>query len=109
MLLTVVALALFSRERLPIETTSALVIAVLTLGFVLFPYEADGQKFEIEELFLGFGNEALITICSLMMAGYGLVRTGALTPIGRWTARLWSTRPHVAMIGMLTSTALISA
>ena len=109
MLLTLFALALFTRDRIPIETSSALVLAVLALSFVLFPFEVDGEKFEIEELFLGFGNEALIAICALMMAGYGLVRTGALTPIGRWTAQLWSSSPLLALLGMLVSTAVVSA
>ena len=68
MLLTVVALFLFSRERIPIETTSIIVLAVLAVSFTVFPFEADGEKLEAEEFFLGFGNDALIAISALMMA-----------------------------------------
>ena len=101
MLLTVAALFLFTRERIPIETTSILVLAMLAVSFTVFPFEADGEKLEPEEFFLGFGNEALIAISALMMASYGLVRTGALAPIGRWTAALWNMSPNGAMLGML--------
>ena len=109
MLLTVVALFLFSRERIPIETTSILVLAVLAVSFTVFPFEVDGETLDADEFFLGFGNDALIAISALMMASYGLVRTGALAPIGRWTAALWNVSPNGAMLGMLVSTAIISA
>lgn len=108
MLLTVGALFLFSRKRIPIETTGILVLAILAVGFTVFPYEAGGERLEAEEFFLGFGNEALVAISALMMAGYALVRTGAIVPLGRWTAALWNVSPNGAMVGMLLSTALLS-
>ena len=37
MLLTVVALFLFSRDRIPIETTSLLILVALVVGFEIFP------------------------------------------------------------------------
>jgi di/tricarboxylate transporter len=109
MLLTLAALFLFSRERVPIETTSILVLALLAVSFTIFPFEADGERLEPDAFFLGFGNDALIAICALMIASYGLVRTGALVPIGRWTAALWNVSPSGAMLGMLASTVVISA
>ena len=42
MLLTVVTLFLFARERVPIETTSIFVLALLAVSFTIFPFEADG-------------------------------------------------------------------
>ena len=36
--LTVLALFLFTRERIPLETSSLFVLAALTLGFEIFPY-----------------------------------------------------------------------
>ena len=109
MALTVAALFLFSRERVPIETTSIFVLAVLAVSFTIFPFEGGSEPLKAEDFFLGFGNEALVAISALMMASYGLVRTGALVPIGRWTAALWNVSPMGAMLGMLASTALISA
>ena len=102
------ALVLFSRERVPIETTSILVLAVMAVSFTLFPFDAEGERVEAESFFLGFGNEALVAISALMMANYGLVRTGALVPIGRWTGALWKVSPAGAMLAMLASTAVIS-
>ena len=109
MALIVLALYLFSRENVTIESSSVLVLALLTLGFVLFPYQSGEKKLDAEDFFLGFGNEALIAICALMMASEGLVRTGALAPIGRWSARVWQTSPALAMLGILAATTIISA
>jgi di/tricarboxylate transporter len=109
MLLTLVALFLFSRERIPVETSSLVVITVLAVGFVLFPYESEGKKFEPTDFFLGFGNDALVTICALMMASQALARTGALTPIGRVVSRAWNLSPFIASLLVLLITAIVSA
>ena len=109
MALTLVALYMFSRESIAIETASLTVIALLTVGFSLFPYRNSSGEFDPLRFFGGFGNEALIAICSLMVASQGLVATGALTPIGRVISRVWSWSPLVAMGVMLAITAVISA
>ncbi|MDH3578351.1 MAG: hypothetical protein OEO71_11125, partial [Gammaproteobacteria bacterium] len=41
-ILIVTALILFTRDRLPLESSSLAIIIVLVLGFHLFPYEVDG-------------------------------------------------------------------
>jgi di/tricarboxylate transporter len=110
MALTLVALYFFSRDSIPIETSSLLVITLLTLGFSIFPYrDPQGAEFDPLRFFAGFGNEALIAICALMMASQGLLATGALTPVGRLIARAWSWSPLVAMGLMLIMTGVISA
>ena len=109
MALTVVALYLFSRERLPIETSSLVVIALLAIGFSVFPYDADDEPLDPIRFFAGFGNEALVAICALMMASQGLVATGALAPIGRLVSRVWTWSPLLAMGVVLLVTAVISA
>jgi di/tricarboxylate transporter len=109
MALTVVALYLFSRESIPIETSSLLIVALLAIGFSVFPYDADGAVFEPIRFFSGFGNEALIAICALMMASQGLVATGALTPIGRVVSRVWTVSPLLAMGVVIVVTAIASA
>src|SRR5688500_8430768 len=98
MLLTLVALYLFSRDFIPIETSSLLVVAALAIGFSLFPYPGpEGEALDPTRFFAGFGNEALIAICALMMASQGLVSTGALQPIGRIVHRVWQVSPLLAM------------
>lgn len=111
MLLTLAALYLFSRDSIPIETSSLLVVAVLAIGFSIFPYPqaAGAEAFDPVRFFAGFGNEALIAICALVMASQGLVSTGALTPLGRVVSRVWQVSPLLAMGVVLILTAVISA
>ncbi len=110
MLLTVVALILFSREQTPLESSSLLVIVVLAVGFSVFPYiDSTGQALDPAKFFAGFGHEALIAVCALMVAGHGLVRTGALEPIGRLLAKMWSFSPMLSLLGTLLTGAILSA
>ena len=109
LLLTLIALFLFSRDRLPVETSALLILVLLGLGFTLFPYGQGDHKIEPEDFFLGFGNEALIAISALIIASEGLVRTGALAPMGRLIARYWGASPQLAFFMMLVMTAILSA
>ena len=73
--LTVVALFLFTRERIPLETSSLLVLALLAAGLEWFPYHYDSQTLHAPDFFYGFGHPALVAVCGLMIVGHGLVRT----------------------------------
>ena len=77
---TVITLGLFASGRLRIELICLGVIAVLALGLYLFPLENAGRFTGMEVAFGGFGHEALVAICCLMILGRGLVVTGALEP-----------------------------
>ena len=102
MAMTLFALYLFSRDSIAIETSSLLVVALLAIGFSIFPYEtANGTALEPFDFFSGFGNEALITICALMMASQGLLATGALAPVGHIVSRIWAASPIVALGAVL--------
>ena len=105
MLLTVVALYLFSREWLRLEISSIGLISVLAMGFSLFPYE----DFHPREFFAGFGHEALIAVCALMVMGQGLVQTAALEPVGRLLARFWNRQPFLSFMATLVVGAVLSA
>jgi di/tricarboxylate transporter len=107
--LTGVALVLFTRARLALETSSLLVLALLTVGFELVPFVDHGSQFESTELFHGFGHEALVAVCALMMVGQGLVRTGALEPVGRVLARMWAHSPALSALATLVVAAVLSA
>ena len=108
--LVVLALYLFSRERIAIETSSLFILVILTFGFTAFPYiTAQGEHLEAVNFFSGFGHEALIAVCALMIAGNGLVRTGALEPLGRNLARLWKLSPALSMLLTLIIGAFLSA
>ena len=109
MILIVVALVLFSRESIPLETTSLVVLVLLTVGFTVFPFEAEGERLVASDFFLGFGNRALVAVCALMIVGHGLVSTGALEPVGRFLARMWKWGPVLCLLLTLLITATLSA
>jgi di/tricarboxylate transporter len=105
MALTIFALFLFTRDRIPLELTSLALIAVLAVGFALFPYKG----VEPSDFFAGFGHEALIAVCALMVLGQGLVLTGALEPIGRFLGRIWGRAPFLSFLATLAVGAVLSA
>ena len=109
LLLTVFALILFTREKIPLESSSFLVLICLAVGFELFPFQVDGSVLHAVDFFQGFGHEALVAVCALMVAGQGIVRTGALEPVGRALARLWKISPNISLLLTLLVGALISA
>lgn len=109
LLLTALALFLFTRDRLPLETSSLAILILLVAGFQLFPYESGGAPLGPAEFFAGFGNEALVAICALMMVGKALETTGALQPLASVVAHAWSTRPVLALLVTLIAGAILSA
>ncbi len=109
LILTVLALFLFTRDRIPLQTTSLLVMVALAVGFKLFPFQGATGTLEVSDFFYGFGHKALVAVCALMICGQGLVRTGALEPVGRYLAKLWRRSPAVSLLVTLLVTAAMSA
>ncbi len=109
LLLIVIALFLFTRRRLPLESSSLAVLITLVVGFELFPYEVDGARLEASDFLLGFGHEALVTILCLVLVGKALESTGALQPLARLIAGMMATHPRLAQLLMLLMVATSSA
>jgi di/tricarboxylate transporter len=110
LILTVVALFLFTRDRIALESSALVILILLVAGFALFPYERDGATLlGPVDFFAGFGNEALIAICALMMVSKALETTGALQPLATVVGRAWSSRPVLALLITLVAGALLSA
>lgn len=109
LLLTAVALYLFTRDNLPLETSSLAILIVLVAGFQFFPYEGGRVSLRPVDFFAGLGNEALVTICALMMVGKALETTGALQPLASVVGRAWSTRPTLALLVTLLAASALSA
>jgi di/tricarboxylate transporter len=109
LLLIVAALILFTRDRLPLESSALAVLIALIVGFELFPYEANGVELSVSDFLSGFGHEALISICSLILIGKGLETTGALQPLARLVAGMMESRPRLALLLMLVAVACASA
>ena len=107
--LIVLALILFANDKLPIASTSLFILVLLALVFELVPYQTDHGQLHSFEFLTGFGHRALIAVCALMIAGQGLVRTGALEPIGRLLAKHWSSSPGLFFLLTLITGALLSA
>jgi di/tricarboxylate transporter len=109
LLLTVMALFLFTRERIPLESSSLFVLVVLIVGFELFPFTSPFGTISAAHFFHGFGHEALVAVCALMVAGQALVRTGALEPVARRLGRFWKKAPALALLLTLVVGAFLSA
>ncbi|MGB5567788.1 MAG: SLC13 family permease [Sedimenticolaceae bacterium] len=109
MALTGLALVLFTRERIALETSSLFVLVVLTLGFEFFPFVANGEQLHATAFLSGFGHQALVAVCALMILGQGLVRTAALEPVGHLLARAWGVAPSLSLLLTLVIGAGLSA
>lgn len=108
LLLTVVALILFTREKIPLESSSLFVLAILAAGFEIFPYAHDEGTIHALDFFSGFGHEALVAVTALMVIGHGLARTGALEPVGRLLAKFWEISPRFSFLLTLLVGAALS-
>jgi di/tricarboxylate transporter len=109
MVMMVLALYLFARDDLPLEYTSLGILAALAVGFTLFPLTIGGVLVSPTRFFEGFGHQALIAVCALMVVGQGLVQTAALEPLGRLLAQGWARVPFLALFATLVMAALLSA
>ena len=109
MALVVLALVLFTRERIPLETSCLAVMVILVVGFQVFPYESGGVPLRAVQFFSGFGHEALVAICALMVLGAGLEATGSLRPVAAVLARLWQSSPVLSLLLTLVVAAILSA
>jgi len=97
-LLTVLAIFLFSRDRISLETSSLIVLTILIVGFELFPFVAADGALGPRELLSGFGNPALITIVGLLICSKALEVTGAVNSVTRILARSWRRGPKFGLL-----------
>jgi di/tricarboxylate transporter len=109
LLLTVLALFLFTREKIPLESSSLFILVALIIGFEQFPFQGPFGEVRPTDFFHGFGHEALVSVCSLMVAGQALVHTGALEPVARRLSRFWKKAPVLALLATLVLGAVLSA
>jgi di/tricarboxylate transporter len=109
LLMTALALYIFSRDKIRLESSSLAILVILVVGFEVFPFEGGRDPIEPLTFFYGFGHEALVAVCSLMIAGEALARTGALEPVTRRLARLWKWSPKFALLLTLIVGAVLSA
>lgn len=110
MVLTLVALLLFSRDRIPLETSCLIILAALVIVFFVVPYENEnGAYIDVSDFFQFFGNQAVIAIAALMIVGKSLEETGALRSIVLLMSSGWKRRPKTTMLLTLVISAFASA
>ena len=98
MILTVVVFIAFARGRVSVEIISLMTIASIAVFLYFYPLPHTMPTDGLSLAFGGFGHYALITICSLMILGRGLVVTGALDPAARVLERVWKFNLQVGML-----------
>ena len=107
--LTVLALLLFTRQSIPLETSSLFVLCLLVLGFEIFPYTGPDGEFKSTDLYAGFAHPALIAVSTLMVLGHGLVRTGALEVVGELLGAAWKKSVRWSFLLTMLLAALLSS
>ena len=108
--LIVLALVLFTVDRIRLQATALFTLVLLLVSFVLFPFHyPDGTSLEIRALFSVFSNQALIAVCALMILGKGVEVTQALQPLVSIVSRRWPESPRTTMLGILLGAAFFSA
>lgn len=100
MAVTIAMFIAFARGRYPEEIISLVTIAVIGVGLYFAPLEGTKPTDGLAIAFGGFGHQALITICALMIMGRGLVVTGALEPFARMLEGVFRANPQ---LGLLTA------
>lgn len=110
LILTVFAFYFFSQSRFRLETSSLVILIVLTLIFTVFPFvHEDGSSLKAADFFSGFGHEALIAISSLMILGKSIETTGVLKFFSRKLSIYWGKRPKWIFLITLVVSAVLSA
>lgn len=106
--LTICALILFSRERIPLEYSCTAVLVTIVVAFEIFPLQ-EPVPLRGANFLEGFGNDALITICLLLILAKGVEVSGGLQPIGRLLMRFWLFNRIIALFATLVIAAFVSA
>ncbi len=107
--LTILALLLFTRQSIPLETSSLSILCLLVLGFEIFPYTGPDGEFKSTDLYSGFAHPALIAVSALMVLGHGLVRTGALEVVGELLSIAWKKSPRWSFLLTMLLAAFLSS
>ena len=106
--LTGTAFVLLALPRASIPAVSIAVLFALPLLFVLFPLQVDGAALDPRVFFHGFGHDALVAICALLILGLALERTGALRPLVKLLAGVFRRSQFLGLLAILLTALTIS-
>jgi di/tricarboxylate transporter len=99
LLILVVALVLFSLERMPTDVIALGTLSMLVLAGLLPP----------EQAFAGFGSDTVIMIFGLLVLTAALVHTGVVDMLGRAILRLIGDNPNRLLVAIMVAAAVLSA
>jgi di/tricarboxylate transporter len=94
----VLAVVLFSFERIPLEVSSLTVVALLGVTRILSP----------EQAFAGFANETVVFIFALLAMTQGLASTGVIQLLGQRLAVFGRFGPFLFVVVMMVVVATVS-
>ena len=99
MAVIVLAVFLFASEKLPVDLTAILVMAVLLLTGIVSPTEG----------LSGFSNTATITVGAMFILSAALQKTGAVTFLGSLSSKVFKFNFWVGLIGTMIVVGVVSA
>jgi di/tricarboxylate transporter len=95
----VLAVFLFASEKLPVDLTAILVMAILLLTGIVSPKEGIS----------GFSNTATITVGAMFILSAALQKTGAVTFLGSVSSKVFKFNFWVGLIGTMIIVGVVSA
>lgn len=97
--LLVLAIILFTIDRLPFEIIGLLLLSVLLGTKIITPADA----------FAGFGSDTVVMIAGLFVMTAALLRTGLMERIGRFVHKYAGSNPRLLAIVIMITVAAVSA
>ena len=109
--LTVLAIALFAMEKLPIEGTCVALLTLLLVFGQFFPLYGDQGRnlLDAKALLSGFANPSLIAVLCLLIIGQGITQTDALRPLSRYVLTPDTRFAWLSIISILLFVSVASA
>lgn len=107
----VVTIISFAREKISLELTSVGLLTILLLFGHFFPLpDATGQnQLRAMELLAGFANPSLWAVLALLVMGQGMIQTDALRPVTRIFYTKQKSRVLLAILAIFIFVCVVSA
>lgn len=103
------AVVFYAIDKVPLELTSIVILALLLLLFALFPISGPDSKLSLEVLLMGFANPALIAVVCLLVVGQAVVQTGALNEVANVIVKYSNNNILLSIAASLLFVMIISA
>lgn len=111
LIITVLAVVSFVREKVSIEITSLAVLTALLVFGQIFPLPDAVGKNQLDafSLLAGFANPSLIAVLALLVMGQGMIQTDSLRFITSMFARSGGMGGWLAILGLMVFVCVMSA